>query len=210
MATRHQEFPILQQERRGLLRIWGRGEGRDSSSPVDRVDRETIYDVSDTGAPSPADCWGGIAPDFIEPIFWKYVKSYPDNIQNMHPLIIPVELNAIVKVFMDTIQFVPSTPSSQAETRSKRKRSPGPDSTEPPSRSPKLATRAVFQRSINSAVALLVLALGKICLHKERIPDVIAGLDYLPMPPPLWEGSWLGQVSGTFTRISSQASTTDS
>ena len=85
------EFPIRQEERRGLLRIWGRGEGPDSSSPVDRVDRETVYDVSDTGVPSPADCWGGIAPDFIEPILWKYVKSYHDNIQNMHPLIIPVE-----------------------------------------------------------------------------------------------------------------------
>jgi hypothetical protein len=207
------EFPIRQEERRGLLRIWGRGEGLDSSLSIDRVDRETIHDagamemaqddVSDAGAPSPADCWGGISsspgpgdaksfigmqtPDFNELLVWKYVKSYHDNIQNMHPLIIPVELNAMVKLFLDTLQqntsrqsrgagiakFVSSTPSSQAETGSKRKRSPGPDGADLPSGSPKSA-RPVFQRSINNAVVLLVLALGKICLHKERIPDVVS------------------------------------
>ena len=207
------EFPIRQEERRGLLRIWGRGEGLESSLRIDKADKETIHDagamemlhddVSDAGAPSPADCWGGISgspgpsdgkpviglqtPDFSEALVWKYVKSFQDNIQNMHPLIIPVELNAMVKLFLDTIQqsmsrqsrsagiakFVVTTPSLQSETGSKRKRSPAPDGAELPSVSPK-AARPVFQRSINNAVVLLVLALGKICLHKERIPDVVS------------------------------------
>ncbi|KAK4149959.1 hypothetical protein C8A00DRAFT_46542 [Chaetomidium leptoderma] len=208
------EFPIRQEERRGLLRIWGRGEGLESSLRVDKADREAIRDagtiemvqddVSDAGAPSPADCWGGISgspapidgkpviatqtPDFSEAMVWKYVKSYKDNIQNMHPLIIPAELNAMVRVFLDTIQqsltrqsrggaathgiakFV-VTPSSQSETGSKRKRSsPPPEGAESTSTSAK----PVFQRSINNALVLLVLALGKICLHKDRIPDVVA------------------------------------
>lgn len=209
------EFPIRQEERRGLLRIWGRGEGLESSLRVDKTDKEAIRDagtmemvhddVSDAGAPSPADCWGGISgspgpidgkpvigmqtPDFSEGLVWKYVKSFQDNIQNMHPLIIPVELNAMVKLFLDTIQqsmsrqsrsagntgiakFVATTPSSQSETGSKRKRSPAPDGAELPPVSPK-SSKPVFQRSINNAVVLLVLALGKVCLHKERIPDVV-------------------------------------
>jgi hypothetical protein len=199
------EFPIRQELRRGLLRVWGRGEGMDSS----RVDREAIRDVgmmevqddvSDAGAPSPADCWGGISgspgpgdgrflvavqtPDFSEGQVWKLVKSFQDNIQNMHPLIIPKELNAMVKLFLDSIQqhtrqskgavakFV-ATPASQSETGSKRKRSPAPDGAESPSASPKATGKPMFQRSINNALVLLVLALGKICLCKDKIPDVV-------------------------------------
>jgi len=212
------EFPIRQEEKRGLLRIWGRGEGLESSLRVDKADREALRDVgvmemvpddvSDTGAPSPGDCWGGIGsspapidgkpvislqtPDFSEALVWKYVKSFQENIQNMHPLIIPRELNALVKLFLDTVQqtmgrqprgagiakFV-STSSSQSEAGVKRKRSPGPDGTESPSASPK-SSKPAFQRSINNALVLLVLALGKICLHKDKIPDVVP----VSEPPP--------------------------
>ncbi|KAH6649692.1 hypothetical protein F5144DRAFT_588356 [Chaetomium tenue] len=211
------EFPIRQEERRGVLRVWGRGEGLESSLRVDKADKEALRDVgvmemalddaSDTGAPSPADCWGGISgspgpidgkpvmsmqtPDFSEVLVWKYVKSFHDNIQNMHPLIIPRELDAMVKLFLDTVQqsisrqpqsriakFV-STSSSQSETGSKRKRSPAPDGAESPSASPK-SYKPAFQRSINNALVLLVLALGKICLHKDKIPDVVP----VSEPPP--------------------------
>ncbi|KAL2148395.1 hypothetical protein VTH82DRAFT_2315 [Thermothelomyces myriococcoides] len=216
------EFPIRQEEKRGLLRVWGRGEGLESSLRVDKVDREFLRDtgvvemvaddLSDTGAPSPGDCWGGIGsspapvdgktvislptPDFSESLVWKYVKSFQDNIQNMHPLIIPRELNAMVKLFLDTVQqtmgkqprgttiakFV-TTPSTQPETGSKRKRSsPPPEGPEPSSASPK-SSRPVFPRSINNALVLLVLALGKICLHKDKIPDVV------PVSEPPTHGS---------------------
>ncbi|KAK3934398.1 hypothetical protein QBC46DRAFT_347675 [Diplogelasinospora grovesii] len=188
------EFPIRQEEGRGLLRVWGRGEGLDSG----RIGEGAIHDLgmmevsddySDAGAPSPADCWGGISGspgpgdgkatligvqtlDFSEANVWKYVKSYQDNIQNMHPLIIPVELNAMVKLFLDGIQQSASKQSKsagiakfvrQVEAGAKRKRSPAPKSTRP-----------TFQRSINNALVLLVLALGKICLVKDKkIPDVV-------------------------------------
>lgn len=198
------EFPIRQEQKRGLLRVWGRGEGMDGS----RTDREAIRDVgmmevhddmSEVGAPSPADCWGGIGgspspgdakyvsvqtPDFGEGTVWKLVQSFQDNIQNMHPLIIPKELNAMVKLFLDSIQqssrqsrnasvakFVTTGP--QSETGFKRKRSPAPDGAESSSASPKTTGRLTFQRSINNALVLLVLALGKICLCKDRIPDVV-------------------------------------
>lgn len=219
------EFPIRQEEKRGLLRIWGRGEGLESSLRVDKADKEALRDagvmemlddVSDTGAPSPGDCWGGIgsspapvdgkpvialqAPDFSENVVWKYVKSYQDNIQNMHPLIIPLELKAMVKIFLDTVQQTASsrssrnpnvakfvaTPAAQPEAGVKRKRSPGPEGAESPSASPK-SSKPVFQRSINNALVLLVLALGKICLVKEKIPDVV------PVSEPPQHGSPLAR-----------------
>lgn len=211
------EFPIRQEERRGLLRVWGRGEGMDSSrdrdAPHDLGMMEVHDDYSDAGAPSPADCWGGISgspgpmdgksgngllhiPDFSESTVWKYVKSFNDNIQNMHPLIIPNELNAMVKLFLDGLH--PSSRSkgggsniakfavgSQGETSLKRKRtSPGPEGgSSEPSLPPKVG-RPMFQRSINNALVLLVLALGKICLHKDkRLPDVV------PVSEPVQHGS---------------------
>ncbi|KAK0719508.1 hypothetical protein B0H67DRAFT_154506 [Lasiosphaeris hirsuta] len=205
------EFPIRQEERRGLLRVWGRGEGLDSSRKEGIHDlgmMEVHDDYSDAGAPSPADCWGGIggspAPfdsgpaiygvrslDFSEGVVWKYVRSYQENIQNMHPLIIPVELNAMVKLFLDGIQqslgkqsksgavakfvMVPPMAAPQVETGAKRKRaSPAPEGMDQPPSVPMKPAKPSFQRSINNALVLLVLALGKICLHKEkRIPDVV-------------------------------------
>jgi hypothetical protein len=223
------EFPIRQEERRGLLRVWGRGEGLDSS----RSDREALRDLgvmeirddySDTGAPSPADCWGAIGsspgpfdgkgvygvqtPDFSESVVWKYVNSFQENIQNMHPLIIPRELNAMVKLFLDSVQqsmnrqsggaplakFAVS--SAQPETGFKRKRSPAPEGAELPpvvSKSP----RPMFQRSINNALVLLVLALGKICSVKDKIPDVVPVSDVSQGSPLARNGYPASPVQGS-------------
>ena len=209
------EFPIRQEERRGLLRIWGRGEGFDNTKNTERSDREALRDTgymevqddaSDAGAPSPMDSWGLISgspgpidgkpvttnstgPDFTESIVWKYVRSYEENIQNMHPLIMPKELHAMVRVFLDSIQHAPRQKSGSAapvakfvlnrpetaEVGTKRKRSPPPESSDTPSSSPK--TKPTFQRSINNALVLLILALGKICLYKDRIPDIVPASD---------------------------------
>jgi len=208
-----EEFPIRQEERRGLLRVFGRGEGQDSARgdkdvAIDQVVADSYDGSSDTGAPSPADCWGSIGGptppstvsgkstlgpsslDFTEASVWKYVRSYEENIQNMHPLIIPYELHAMVKIFLDNIQqksskgpgeiakFATTNIPPQAEAGSKRKRqSPGPDGADPagpPTPKPKPA----FQRSIQNAIVLLVLALGKICLWKDRkLPEPVPVTD---------------------------------
>jgi len=197
-----EEFPIRQEERRGLLRVWGRGEGLDSSrSEKDGMRDFGMMEVHDdySDAPSPADCWGGISGspgpteygirplDFSDSTVWKYVDSYERNIQNMHPLIIPVELKAMVTLFLNDIRqstrpaglakFVGTAAAAQqAEAGVKRKRSPAPEGGDisllpnpVPARS-----KPMFQRSINNALVLLVLALGKICLVKDKkIPDVV-------------------------------------
>ncbi|KAL2023110.1 hypothetical protein VTK56DRAFT_3716 [Thermocarpiscus australiensis] len=227
------EFPIRQEERRGLLRIWGRGEGLDSS----RADREAARDLgsmevqddySDTSAPSPADCWGAISgspgpvdggpmiggrtPDFSEAHVWKYVQSFQDNIQNMHPLILPVELKAMVKLFLNSVQqnmrsqpkssgiakFVGS-PAPQSETGSKRKRSPAPDGAEQSLPKP---AKLTFQRSINNALVLLVLALGKICLWKDKIPDVVPVSEQSQSSPMARNGYPVSPVQGSPSSLS--------
>ena len=206
------EFPIRQEEKRGLLRVWGRGEGQDNGlfdreGTQDHGTLEVRDDYSDTGAsspaaPSPNDCWGTIggspSPAEGRPVpnpvtsldlnhenVWKYVKSYEDNIQNMHPLIIPRNLKSLVKSFEDQAtgrvrgssttggtnhaMFVQAAPPPPQEAGAKRKRSPGPEGVESgPTRRPG------FQRSVSNAVVLMVLALGKICLVKDRkIPNVV-------------------------------------
>jgi hypothetical protein len=211
------EFPIQQEERRGLLRLFGRGEGQgtgDRESSTDQGSWESYDDYSDAGAPSPPDCWGtigGLTPpvsvdgkgaanvptmDFSEKVVWQYVKSYEENIQNMHPLIIHKELKAMVCLFLDNVRQTTARrmnkhpdstkwyPSNIRDTGSrefgdfgvKRKRSPGSDpSVTPPGVSPGSTkpVKPVFERSIQNAVVLLVLALGKICLHRDKIPEPV-------------------------------------
>ncbi|KAK0638903.1 hypothetical protein B0T16DRAFT_234526 [Cercophora newfieldiana] len=247
------EFPIRQEERRGLLRLWGRGEGLDSS----RSDREAMHDLgileihddySDSGAPSPADCWGAISGspgpidsgvsvttarhlDFSPGTVWKCVESYEENIQNMHPLIIPVELKAMVRLFLDGIvqskkaklssglavaAFVaPSgvAGAQQAEAGSKRKRSersPAPDGglEVPPGISMK-SIKPTFQRSINNAIVLLVLALGKICLNKSsKLPDAVPVSEPTQGSPVVHNGHPASPIQGSQGSPPSYPSTT--
>ncbi|KAB5555007.1 hypothetical protein GE09DRAFT_147122 [Coniochaeta sp. 2T2.1] len=244
------EFPIQQEERRGLLRLYGRGEGQGTgvTEREGSVDGswEGHDDYSETGAPSPADCWGTIGGltspiagdstgavnvptlDFTEHLVWKYYQSYLDNIQNMHPLIIPSELKAMVRLFLDNVQR--STPkrarvktegshknadfvkyedarevrgystSQYGDVGAKRKRSPGVDASDtPPGVSPVSTKPAkpVFERSIQNALVLLVLALGKICLCKEKIPEVVPVSDPTQNSPIIRNGHPLSPMQGS-------------
>ncbi|GKU12317.1 unnamed protein product, partial [Fusarium langsethiae] len=56
-------------------------------------------------------------------------------------------------------------------------RSPGPDGSEPPPPAPSRTGRP--DRSIRTALVLTVLALGKVCLHRDNVPDVVH-----PTEPP--------------------------
>lgn len=233
------EFPIQQEERRGLLHLFGRGEGQGTGVE----DREAIGvsgvyesndDYSETGAPSPADRWGTIGgptppvtsnnkgaanfptPDLTEITVWKWVRSYEEHIQNMHPLIIPRQLNAMVCLFLNNVQrstprrsnkhaeYAKFTDLGEAREYSdvgiKRKRSPVVDASDtPPGVSPVSSKPAkpVIERSIENALVLLVLALGKICSHKERLPEVVPVSDPTPSSPMLRRGHPLSPMQGS-------------
>ncbi|KAH8194096.1 hypothetical protein TruAng_011736 [Truncatella angustata] len=215
------EFPISQEQQRGVLRVWGKGEGYSLGTRYERKGNQLITDVTEDSpdgrgvdAASPAsnpdvwdrDVWGAVGvppasgidvykggllladgnPDFDRTTVKQYVKSFKDNVLNMHPILIPGQLDAMANVFLDTLPQATSKPMNKAakfvqsaasgiaglgpETGSKRKRSPALD--EPNAATP-LYKSGLADRSIHSAFVLSVLALGKICLHKDKIPELV-------------------------------------
>ncbi|RWA14360.1 hypothetical protein EKO27_g745 [Xylaria grammica] len=230
-----EEYPIREEQRRGVLRLFGRGEGPDSDNRTS--DKGTPQDLSTTdgedasdviaptpgpelwgqvGSPAPGpgiDYKGGVLtadgnPDWDQTRILKYVRSFKDNILNMHPILIPKELDAMVRVFLDQLPKSSTTPSSNkassfpggtvgfihptAEVGAKRKRSPVAD--EP---SPVMSFRKPGRpfRNIQSALVLLVFALGKICLHKGKIPDVVQEPDGFTSNSPLVRNGVLASPS---------------
>lgn len=220
-----QYFPIQQEEERGILRVFGRGEAlhkkrlgqqKDSQNSMDQAITDIMDDASDITSPSPSPApfgdtcgqvgpvlpsqhKGGVlsvqisdgAPDFNRIDVWRYVDSFKKNILNMHPILIPKELDNMVNQFLDSMpkdatgkqpkyaKFTGRDKEPVAEPGMKRKRSPATDEQSPvaPSQRPGLPFR-----SIQSALVLLVLALGKICLHKGAIPDVVRDQDQANQP----------------------------
>jgi hypothetical protein len=204
------EFPIRQEQERGLLRLFGRGEGSDSR-PTDKdayldhgvIDMPDNEDYSDISSPSPGGEWGQLGglsppptvdlkgatlgrdgnPDFSKSKVDQYVTSFQDNMLNMHPIITRKELRAMVKIFLGEIPPSGSKPAPPAAVAKfvqptsepvmagmKRKHSPAAEITEPAT----VATKpGKPNRTINNALVLIILALGKICLHRDNVPDVL-------------------------------------
>ncbi|KAM0221092.1 hypothetical protein ACHAPA_003443 [Fusarium lateritium] len=216
------EYPISQEQNRGVLIVYGRGEdshpSRHVREPTDHGNLDMADDSSDMASPSPAADWGQLGglsppdqveykggvlafdgnPDFSESKVWAYVESFKENILNMHPIIQPKLLDYWVRHFLDNLPashprstkpqtskptFAVGGGSQTPEAAgSKRKRSPGPDGSEPPTPAPQRAGRP--DRSIHSALVLTVLALGKVCLHRDNVPDVVHPTDPLPHGSP--------------------------
>ncbi|KAK2625086.1 hypothetical protein QTJ16_005455 [Diplocarpon rosae] len=223
---KHAKYPILQEEKRGLLSLYGRGEGYEQSvgnekDPVPEYTDGALGDAhSDVSSPA-CDEWGQLGgltppqqpdlvrgnvgsdgmPDLSRETVERLVRSYLENMNNMHPILIPARLRTMVEQFLRSIPeglgrpkhvinlvgghtshpgpgFVASykTPESPGN---KRKRSPV--SVE---HVPELPPRLDFKpghpfRTISSAILLLVMALGEICMYKDKIPDVtLAGRDW--------------------------------
>jgi hypothetical protein len=118
----------------------------------------------------------------------RLVESYLAHIHIMHPILDPAELRAYAKRFLKqlppNLASKPKTPAttmdpprfvgSGTETPGqKRKRSPVSTVELPEVTTPYPLKPGRPQRSIKNAVLLLVLALGKICEHREKIPDVL-------------------------------------
>ncbi|TFB04271.1 hypothetical protein CCMA1212_003803 [Trichoderma ghanense] len=212
------EYPISQEQNRGILKVYGRGEDAHF-----RVSREATADhgnvdigddnMSDIVSSSPAADWGQLGglspgdqieyrggvlgsdgnPDFTETKIATYVESFKNNILNMHPIIQPKVLDEWVHQFLSELPTVQPKPKPQPlksafavsqpleVTGSKRKRTPETDgpSTPGPVRVGKPS------RSIHSALVLVIIALGKICLHQDEVPDVVFPVDPMPHGSPV-------------------------
>ncbi|PFH62617.1 hypothetical protein XA68_12869 [Ophiocordyceps unilateralis] len=225
LGIRHvREYPMSQEQNRGPLLVYGRGEDCHSMRHQRELQEHGRLDMceemSDMASPPLAVDWGQLGglspgdqveyqykggvlgfdgnPDFSDSTVRKYVQSFKDNILNMHPIIQPKDLDDWVRHFLEALpktqpRSLKAQPSKSVSasatsafastlaetTGSKRKRSsPGPDACDGP------AVRAGRpDRSIHSALILTVLALGKICLYRGRVPDAVH--DSMPHGSPM-------------------------
>lgn len=135
---------------------------------------------------------GGLGPDgqleLDEATVQRLVSSYLEHIHILHPIICPAELRIYTRRFLETApqnlrlttkSKAPGaitkgkTPSGGVDEMPVHKRKRPMCALEPkPSFAPKNAPGRL-KRSIENALLLLVLALGKICECKEKIPDLI-------------------------------------
>ncbi|KAF4961769.1 hypothetical protein FSARC_10107 [Fusarium sarcochroum] len=216
------EYPISQEQNRGALSVYERGEDSRPSwhvlAAIGHGNLDNAEDSSDMASTSPAVDWGQLGgldppyqveyrggvlasaghPDFSETIVWAYVESFRENILNMHPIIQPKLLKDWVRHFLDDLSTPypclagpqPSNPdfnfgrgSRKPEAiGSKRKRPSKPDELEPSVVAPGRIRRP--DRSIHSALVLTVLALGKVCLHRDGVPDIEKSSESLPPGDP--------------------------
>lgn len=195
-------YPQRFEESRGQLPLFGRGEASVTRTERDNFSEyvDIADDTSQAGdhqSPSAGTDWGpigGMSPpggglpadirnhpsrndsalDFEDAKVWRYVRNYETHIQNMHPLIPPQDLQAMVVTFLKEVgaqkartqaKFISQPDGGYLDNDRKRKRtSPVPNGVEPGPQPKKQKP----QRSIKHALVLLVLALGKICGVRDR------------------------------------------
>ena len=219
-----EKYPMMQETKRGLLRLYGRGEGLDRPPGYDR---EPMAEYASEGTPSdsntdtpspPGEEWGQLGgltppgddhtphiprgnvinaegmPNFSRETVLRLADNYKKHINSLHPILVPKDLDRLVEVFLKSI------PENQAKSKplmavhhdrgpsagflgsnrypespgNKRKRSPvatgALDSSEVQVISEHKAGHPF--RSITTAIVLLVMALGAVCEHQGKIPDV--------------------------------------
>jgi hypothetical protein len=224
---RNEKYPIQQETRRGMLRLFGRGEGGDfppgydkdpstdhgentpgdaesnASTPPAGEEWGQLGGLTPPGNPTPEITRGGISPegmpDLSRETVYDLVRSYLDNINIMHPILIPSHLNSMVETFLKHIPENQAKPKQVTQLAghappvgfvmgggyrtnpdspgAKRKRSPVSGEYSDPLQ-PMLEFKPLHPfRTINTAIVLLVMALGKICLYKGQLPEIVPEKD---------------------------------
>lgn len=149
----------------------------------------------------------------------RLVESYLEHIHIMHPILDPTELRSYTKRFIKQLPPSASKPKTPATTMDpprfigsgtdtpgqKRKRSPVSSVELPEVTTPYPLKPGRPQRSIKNAVLLLVLALGKICEHREKIPDVLPDHESTSSGSPHLRSGYLSPMLASPV-ISSQSS----
>ncbi|EOA85329.1 uncharacterized protein SETTUDRAFT_137903 [Exserohilum turcica Et28A] len=194
------DYPMQLEQDRGLLRVWGVGEGQDLNdgaqgpgSPESSNDSEATspapgkdglwghppYDHQSPSEPSstPRESYqSGLGPDgrpdFRRHVMFDLLKSYMDSMHMFHPFINEVKLKRMFREFSD--QYSP-------ESRGASVRSPavnGVHQLNPGIKRKRSASgldglpsaRGEIERSLRNAIVLLVLALGKVCSYTDPLP----------------------------------------
>ncbi|OBT51349.1 hypothetical protein VE04_09078 [Pseudogymnoascus sp. 24MN13] len=202
--------PLRREINRGVLSLYGRGEGFERSVGYDsmpdysleppRSSSDTYSDPAHSptvehnwsqGAQSPvADSYLFRAesdaraaavdttgpPILDEKTVRRLAASYMNYLNVMHPIITQKSLDGMITKFLQNVQSdgapekdgagynFASFAGNTDTTGSKRKRSP--------------------TGTISEAIVLLILALGKVCEHQSKIPDVVPNSDSSTMNSP--------------------------
>jgi hypothetical protein len=196
------DYPMKLEQARGLLRVWGVGEGPDMndgtqgpSSPLSQstdtpsppAGRMAVWGgfKAEVSSPStlgpdvaPEAPVGGLGPDGQLKLDWPTLEgllnSYTDHIHTLHPFVNLFELKRMVKNF-STMYGPEAKEAKRSQLQGsglKRKREGAVPNGE------------IIDRSLHNAIVLLVLALGKACLWTEPLPAPHA--DSAPLESTLW------------------------
>jgi hypothetical protein len=197
------DYPMKLEQARGLLRVWGVGEGPDMN---DGTQGPSSPDSQSTDTPSPPArqmaIWGAVTAEASSPstlgadvpaedpvgglgldgqlkLDWPTLEvllaSYTDHIHTLHPFLNLFELKRMVKNF--STMYGPEAREAKRNqihgVGIKRKRETGA-----------APTGEIIDRSLHNAIVLLVLALGKACLWTDPLPAPHA--DRTPLESTLW------------------------
>ena len=230
--------PLRREIRRGVIRLYWRGEGversvghdKDSMSDHSIEPPRSSSDTFSEAAHSPAveQPWsqgGGqspVADSFLfraesearaavdltslpqldERTVRQLSQSYMRYLNVMHPIITQKSLDGMITNFMQQIgeqeregsAYNFSSFIGSEAVGSKRKRSPTVSSVDHPYAQHLSMGRR--QRTISEAIMLLILALGKVCEHQSKIPDIVPDSDISttnspsnPFSPPVMHHS---------------------
>lgn len=203
--------PFRRETRRGVLRLYGRGDGVENSGFDSVADfgleppRSSSDSHSETTARSPPmdNFYGQVGgaspvsetylyrgehqakgavdssglPDLDEATVRRLSAVYMAELNVMHPIITQKELDHLIALFLRQIRETERGRPAKVyvgfvgSESNKRKRSPTQAGPEHPYAEHLKPGRP--QRSIEAAIILAILALGKICEHREKIPDVL-------------------------------------
>lgn len=221
-----EDYVMRQEEKKGILRVYGRGEGPDrgdGAHPSSPPSSSTSVRSDETPeARSPASStdglWGsgfadarfvndigGLNRDgtlIIDPLtLRRLLKSYMENIHILHPFLNKASLYQMVETFsayynpdkhrhstrlsssvsatVATLEGRGESFNSNPREAGKRKRSEGPyhpNYVHEACPSPSLpSSQPPIQKSISTAIVLLVMALGKICEWHDPLPGPVSG-----------------------------------
>lgn len=190
-----EDFPQLIEESRGILKLFGGGEGHGQchalTADCSRLDvnTDTLSESGSSPAAGQGD-WGQLGslspvapvhykssaltswgqPDYNEATVWRYIDSCRNNVLNLHPIVPKSSLNLSVKRLLHLTALKEPQPPQPNTTIGKRKRSPTGGSVDELA-SP-MAQPGQPSRTIDQAIVLAALALGKLSLHRRKILDV--------------------------------------
>ncbi|KAJ9626303.1 hypothetical protein H2203_003935 [Taxawa tesnikishii (nom. ined.)] len=200
---------VMQLEDRGLLRLWGRGEGEEREETMALGAASPAPSDKSEDAPTPPDgTWGNSNPSYSNTsgearrsvpvsagglgmdgrsnlnadVIDRLYRSYNKHIYRLHPFLDYSALDKIIATFIK--RYSPdgsaATPSfitngigdgTYGRPPKRAKTSQGAITSSSSESSVHTANVKPIERSITSAIVLLVLALGAVCEHIEQLRD---------------------------------------